>query len=242
MSDLNDAFAALTSYDRGSGRGALLPIDEAVRASLGDKSARKELESRLVTALKAGGSVVAREYICSKLAVIGSAFCVPALAELLPDLRLATAARTVLEAVPAPRAATALRDSLSRLHGVQKLGVIHSLGSRRDTGSVRALILLLAEPEPDIVAAAAAALGDIASTKAAKALRSFLAKAPQEVGPRVADAVLACAEGLLGGGRKAGAKALYQALLIPTQPAHVRSAAANGLARTEAQEASIRSR
>ena len=140
---LRTAFDALKSYDRGSGRGALLPIDEAVVASLENKAARTELERQLASALQNGGSAAAREYICSKLALIGSEFCVPPLGALLTSPEAATAARHALEAIPGRRAARTLRDNLSKVDGLQKVGVINSLGTRRDADSVRALTALL---------------------------------------------------------------------------------------------------
>ena len=54
-SAMNAVFEALKSYEQGSGRGALVPLDEAVVASLDNKTARSELERQLVDALKNGG-------------------------------------------------------------------------------------------------------------------------------------------------------------------------------------------
>ena len=226
---LNAAFAALQTYDHGSSRAALLPIDEAVVAALDEKAARNELERRLVTAFQRGGSMVAREYLCSKLALIGSGFSVPAIAALLDMPEVATAARNALEAIPDPRAAKALHDRLSKVEGLQKVGVIHSLGVRRDADSVRALTGLLRNFDAETAGAAAAALGDIGSAKAAKALRNFLPNAPEVLRQKMADACLVCAERLLASSRKADAQALYRMLATVTQPKHVQLAAARGL-------------
>ncbi len=233
MNELNQAIAALQNYDRGSGRALLLPLDQAVAASLGDKPARTKLERQLAGALKTGGSVVAREYLCSKLALIGSDLCVPALASLLADPALATPARNALEAIPSRAATDALRGKLRELPGLQKIGVIHSLGACRDIRSVRALTALLDQPDLDLAAAAAAALGDIASTKAARALRAFLSKSPEVLWQKVSDAMLACAERLIAAGGVSDATTLYQALLMPTLPSQIRAAAARGLSLTE---------
>jgi HEAT repeat protein len=210
---LDAAFEALKTYDQGSSRGALMPIDEAVMASLDDKAVQKELEQRLASALQHGGSAVAREYLCSKLTLIGSKVCVPALAA-----QLAT-----------PEYGTALRDHLARTEGVPKIGVIHSLGARRDAESVRALTALLKHGDTGVVGAATAALGDIATTNAAKALREFQPKAPEELRLRVGDAILTCAERLLEAGKRAEAQTLYQLLATVSQPKHIQHATARGL-------------
>jgi HEAT repeat protein len=226
---LSTAFDALKSYDQGSSRGALLPIDEAVVASLDDKAARSELERQLVTALRNGGSVVAREYICSKLSLIGTAFCVPALAALLNKPEVATTARNALEAIPDRQATRTLRDNLSKVEGLQKVGVINSLRARRDADSVRALTASLKQADTRIAAAATAALGDIATSQAAKALRDFQPKAPEALRQKVADAMLTCAERLLAAGKRADALTLYQLLATTAQPNHVQYATARGL-------------
>lgn len=226
---LLSAFEALKTYDHGSSRAALLPIDEAVAASLDEAAARRQLEQRLVNALKHGGPATAREYLCSKLTLIGSDAAVSALAALLGDRATATAARNALEAIPGNKATKALRDSLPKLVGLQQIGVINSLGARRDAESVRALTRLLPGPDAGIAAAAAAALGDIATTRAARALRDFLPRAPATLRLRMADAILHCAERLVEAEKQTEARKLYQLLAAPAQPKQVQQAAARGL-------------
>ncbi len=223
------AFAALKTYDQGSSRAALLPIDNAVVSTLDDSKARKELERQLVIALKNAPSVAAREYVCSKLAMIGSKSCVPALALLLTVPEAASAARAALEVIPGRHAARALRESLPKLEASQKIGAINSLGRRRDADNVRALSKLLTDPNPGIAGAAAAALGEIGVTSAAKALRAFLPRAPHTLLPQVTDACLVCAEHLLADGKRVDAEELYRLVSTTANMRHVQIAAARGL-------------
>jgi HEAT repeat protein len=227
---LDQAFNALRTYREGSSRAALLPIDEAILASLEDKTAQKLLEQRLRAALQAGGSVVAREFACAKLALLGSERAVKALAAVLDDPHLSTAARNALEAIATPAATRALRKSLARLTGLQKVGVIHSLGARRDAGSVRALTALLRDPDVTVAGAAAAALGDIGSTSSARALQACAPNSPRALRPKLADAALVCAERLHAMGRTREARDLCQSLDLSEQPKHVRQAVARRLA------------
>jgi len=226
---LDAAFEALKTYDQGSSRGALMPIDEAVMVSLDDKAAQKELEQRLVATLKNGRSAVANEFTCSKLTLIGSEASVPALAPLLSAPEFATAARNALEAIRGRQATKALRNSLSKVEGLQKVGVINSLGARRDADSVRALTALLKHEDAGVAGAAAAALGDIATTNAAKALREFQPKAPEALRQKVVDAILTCAERLSAAGKHSDAQKLFQLLATTAQPKHVQHAAVRGL-------------
>ena len=228
-SALDAAFEALTPYEQGSSRAALLPIDQAVTASLDNKTVRRELEPRLLGQLATSRSAVAREYICSKLALIGSDLSVPALASLLDLPDSATAARNALEVIPGRQATKALRLGLSKVQGLQKIGVINSLGVRRDDDSVSALAALLHDSDPRIVAAALGALGAIATTRAAKCLCQMVPKLSQGCCPGLADALLTCAQRLLADGKKTDAGNLYRTIAGAEVPEHVRRAAARGM-------------
>jgi len=58
--------------------------------------------------------------------------CDPALVALLPDEKLNLYARFALEAIPDPAVDDALREAAARLQGRQLVGVINSLGKRKD--------------------------------------------------------------------------------------------------------------
>jgi HEAT repeat protein len=226
---LQGAFEALNMYGAGSGRAALLPLDRAVAGAANDAVIGARLERELLAALQRNGSRVAREFICSKLALIGSEASVPWLAPLLADPQLNQAAREALEVMPCPQAAKALRNSLANLDGPRTIGVIYSLGVRRDPRSVGVLEDLLKGQDELVAAAAAAALGAIGTSQAAKVLLAFLAQTPAALGQETADAVLVCAERLLASERRPEAQGLYLRLRVPGQPAHVQQAAALGL-------------
>jgi HEAT repeat protein len=227
---VDKAFEALKTYDWGQDRNVLKAIDDAVVASHKDAAARKGLETRLAGVLAGDGSRAAKDFVCRKLSLIGTAESVPALAGLLPDAKLSHMARYALERMPSPEAVTAMRDSLPKVKGRVKVGVINSLGVRRDAKSLSALVALLKDSDKETVAAAAAALGSIGNAEAAKALGALQAKAPKGLKLAVADAQLTCAERLLADGKKAQAMAIYNALRkAEDQPKHVQLAANRGL-------------
>lgn len=233
---LLQAFEALQRYDTGSGRADLLPIDEAVAASSAQSAAARRLERKLLETLGVATSDMAREYICSKLALIGSELSVPALVSLLSHPRLALGARTALELIPSLEAAKALRSAVPKLAGLLKIGVINSLGTCRDQSSVKLLVKLLRDPDLETAGAAAAALGRIGSSKAGRALRAWLPLAPSSLRSKAADAALVCAEHAAEGGQVGEALALYRVVLnIPGQPQHIQTAAACGLRSCQAR-------
>jgi hypothetical protein len=207
---LDDEFKALAGFDWGADAAPLAKIDAAVVACHGQESLTADLEQRFAAIVGGKASRAAKEYACRKLAMIGTAASVPTLAPLLADPVESHMARFALERIPAPAAGEALRQALGTARGDLAIGMISSLANRRDAASVPALAALLGG-DPKTAAAAAAALGRIATPEAAKAL----AAATPPTGP-VADAVidarLACADTLLAAGDRAAAKAIYQAV------------------------------
>ncbi len=225
---LDDAFEALKTYDWGADSAPLAPIDQAVLASGEDAAVQKDLESRLVAALAMDLPRDARDYVCRKLMVIGTAASTADLGKLLDSEDSAHMARYALERIPAPEASQTLREALPKLAGKLKIGVISSLGVRKDAESLSALTGLLGDGDAAVARAAAIALGDICSPEAAHVLAEAKSSDP-EVALAATDGLLACAESLLGDGKKAEALAIYQRIAAQDQPKHVRLAATRGM-------------
>ncbi len=106
-------------------------------------------------------SEFARAKACQRLAVVGDDSAVPALSRLLVDPKLSHYARTALEPMVGAAAGQALREGLRSLSGVLLVGVIHSIGVRRDPAALPALAELRHGPDPDVAAAATWAISRI---------------------------------------------------------------------------------
>lgn len=225
---IDKAFAALATYDWGDDVQQLSAIEQAVVTTRDDPAARQELENRLIAVLRADVSRDAKDYVCRKLRVVGTAAAVPALAELLSQEENSHMARYALERIPDEQAAQALREALSALSGKLKIGVIASLGARPDPDSVKLLAGLLDDSDTAVASAAAHALGAIRTPEAAAELMK-MTSAAAEVQQAVTDATLACAEAQLAAGQKARALALYKSLASGDHPKHIRLAATRGM-------------
>lgn len=225
---LDQAFDALKTYDWGKDPNQLKAIDDAVIASHGDAAARKALETRLAAVLKTDAPLDAKDFVCRKLMIIGTAESTPTLGSLLGVKEHAHMARFALERMPAAEAGQVLREALPKTSGALKIGVISSLGVRKDAASVPALAALLGDSDAAVARAAALALGDIHNADAAKALADAKAATPA-VKTAVTDARLSCADALLGENKKTEALALYKTLAGDDQPKHVRLAATRGM-------------
>jgi hypothetical protein len=109
----------------------------------------------------ANASTYARAKACQRLAVIGGGRAVRAVAPLLTDPQLSHYARTALETNPDTTANDALRGALPKVKGTLLVGVINSIGTRRDTEAIAALEKLRHDSDVEVVLAADAALARI---------------------------------------------------------------------------------
>jgi HEAT repeat protein len=233
---LNDAFEALKKHDWGTDLGLLAPIEAAVTAAHGNAAAREDLEKLLLAALASDRSLDAKDFICRMLTQIGGPTSASPLGNLLANEQQAHMARYALERIPVPEAAQALRDALPKLSGKLKIGVISSLGNRRDAAAVPALSALLKDEDAAVARAAALALGSIGTAEAARALQEFMPAADQTKGA-VVDAQFACAEALLADKKYQAALGIYQSLAGDAQSRLVRLAATRGMLNCAAKTA-----
>jgi len=169
---------------------------------------------------------------CRQLAVVGTRDAVAPLAALLGDEQLSHMARYALEPIPDPAVDDALRAALGTVKGRPLLGVIASIGVRRDPRAVPALGTILRGPDAEPARAAARALGSIGTTEAAGALQLAATAAPEaQHRLALAEGLLRCAEALAAGGRRDQAIAIYDQLRAGDGPHQVRAGALRGAIR-----------
>ncbi|HPM84781.1 MAG TPA: hypothetical protein PLF81_28950, partial [Candidatus Anammoximicrobium sp.] len=110
----------------------------SVLAQSNSKEIMAKPASELVELVKdPNASTFEKAKACQRLAVIGTQDAVPALAALLPDEKLNLYARFALEAIPDPAVDEALRAAASKLTGRQLVGVINSIGKRKDAKALQ---------------------------------------------------------------------------------------------------------
>jgi HEAT repeat protein len=152
---------------------------------------------------------------CQRVGELGAKEAVPALFALLADEHLSVYARYGLEPIAALSADDALRAALSKLKGKQLIGVINSIGKRRDAKASPALASMIYGSDADVARASASALGSVSGPSSVKELQAALAKTKGTTRMAVADASLVCAERLLPEGKRDEALALYTSLSAP---------------------------
>lgn len=167
---------------------------------------------------------------CTQLRQVGTAKSVPALAALLGDEKLSHMARYAMERMKYPEVDAALREALGTTAGMPRVGVIISIGARRDAKAVDALTPLLKDPDTHTARAAAGALGRIGTADAARALMKARASAPESLDVALGEGLLAACEHLVDEGDRRLATQVYQELQGSKWPKHIRMGAFAGLA------------
>jgi len=198
-------------------------------AGAADAKTNAKREKELIATLKGSATRAEKDLACRELQVIGTDACIDALAALLTDKKLSHMARYALEPMSSPKASQALRGALDKTSGPTRVGLLISLGFRRDAASTGAITALLKDKDPAVAGAAAAALGRIGTPEAAKALGAFRGNADKALQVTVAEASLTAAEQLAKNGKQDEAARICKELQAAKWPAHVRLGAFVGL-------------
>jgi len=186
----------------------------------------KEQEQKLIAVLKSDAPRKEKADACRELARKGTKDAVAPLAALLGDEKLAHMARYGLEPIPDPAVDDALRAALDSLKGRPLVGVIGSVGVRRDAKAVERLIQLLKDQDGQVARAAARALGRFGTPAAAQALEAALADTTAANQLAFCEGLFRCAEGLAARDQREAALAIYDRLSGGQRPPQVREAAA----------------
>jgi len=186
-------------------------------------------QAKLIAVLMSEASVKEKADACRQLATVGTRDAVPALAALLADERLAHMARYGLEPIPDPSVDEAFRAALGQLKGRPLVGVIGSIGVRRDAKAVKSLAQRLKDADPEVAQAAARSLGRIGTPEAVTALgRTLMGNAREGNQPALCEALFRCAEALASRGAREEARDIYDILRGSKQPPQVQAGALRG--------------
>lgn len=200
----------------------------------------RALEAKAMATLKSDATLIDKMQACRDLQFVGTPKAIAVLAPLLRDKDLGHWARNALAAMPYTEVDGALRGALKLSSGPQKVGVIGSLGYRRDKKAVKPLIVLMEAEDEAVAMAAVAALGRIGTPEAAQ---SVVAKAGKSSGAMLdvaVEASLCAANRLIGQGKGADAAAIYESLQSTEWPNAVRAGAFAGLLDAQPDKATDR--
>lgn len=174
---------------------------------------------------------------CRQLAIIGTKRAVAPLAALLGDEKLSHMARYGLEPIPGAAVDEAFREALGKLKGRPLVGVIGSIGVRRDAKAVAALAKLQHNSDRDVARAASRALGSIGTSDASRALMRAIEADTTSVNSLARyEGLLRCAERLAVNDKKDEAIVIYDLLRGYAAAHQVRGGALRGAILTRGVE------
>jgi len=226
---MEELLEKIKTYDWGQSREALTEFSDKVRDAYGKEAELKQIEDGLLGVLNSDATRAGKQFACRQLSIIGTERSIATLAKMLTGEETSDMARYALERIPGEAVDDALRDALPKAKGKPKVGIINSLGERRDKKAVGALSELVYDSDAMVAEAAAAALGKIADSEATKVLAQAKDKTSGKLQPVVLDAYLKCADKLAAEGEKAQALTIYKELQKKDYPEPIRKAALRGM-------------
>jgi len=229
MAALQELLEKVKTYDWGQSRLALTEVSDIIKKAHSSPAELKRIEKSLLGVLTSDSTRAGKQFVCRELSIIGTGQSVSVLGNMLIDEETSDMARYALERIPGTAVNEALRGALRKTKGKPKIGIINSLGQRRDNRAVRALSRLVGNSDQAVAAAAAAALGQIADSRATAALAEAKDKATGKLQMVVLDSYLRCADQLVADGNKAEALVIYKELQKPDMPKPIRTAALTGM-------------
>lgn len=183
---------------------------------------------QLLAVVQTSTDLAERARALQQLALVATPEAIPALAGLLDDAKLGQYARDGLEQMPDAAAGDALRAALGRSKGNALIGVVNSLGQRRDAGSVGALRRLATDSSTAVASAALLALGRIGTPDAVQELEAALKRGTPELRTAAAEGCLLAADRARAEGRVPAASRLYETVRGADVPVPLRVTATRG--------------
>jgi HEAT repeat protein len=230
--ELDDLIPKIAAWDYGQDAAMMTRAADLIIDTQANPERRRQVAIRLAAVLDdAKTTPAARQFICKQIYRIGTKEAVPAVARLLNNDETADMARYALERMPCPEAGDALRAAMEKAKGTTKVGIINSLGARRDAAVVAVLGKLAGDDNRAVAEAALSALGKIGGAQAASLLaeakRAAGANSPELV-PAADEALLACAADLAAR-KDRKAEAIYKSLYDLKESSATRAAALKAL-------------
>ena len=229
MAELQELLEKVKTYDWGQSRLALTEVSDIIKKAHSSSAELRKIEKNLLGVLTSDSTRAGKQFVCRELSIIGTGQSVSVLGNMLLDEETSDMARYALERIPGSSVDEALRGALRKAEGKPRVGIINSLGQRRDRRAVRALSRLVGNSDKTVAIAAAAALGQIADSRATEALAAAKDKTSGKLQMVVLDSYLRCADKLVADGKKAEALAIYKGLQKPDMPKPIRTAALTGM-------------
>ncbi len=236
-SDVKKILNEISEYDYGDSRDPLSVLRILVQSSLDSQSSMRVIEKEMISFLESDATFAGKQFVCEQLSIIGTKESIPVLKALLFEDKTADIALYTLQRIPDFAAERALRELLSDAPRNIKIGIINTLGERKDNNAVNDLEKLVYDADQQTAESAVTALGKIADENAARVLLEASSKTDGELRNIVLDAYLLCADSFFDKGNASRAANIYQELYNNENTIRIRAAALRGSIQTNIDDA-----
>jgi HEAT repeat protein len=231
---LDEAVAQLAKWEFDQNREPLRSMSDLITKAHGSAAETRDIEKRFIGLLQSDATLGSKDFVCKELSVMGSEAAVPVLSGMLLEPKTAEMALYALDRIPGQAADQALRDELPKISAAKvRIGIVNTLGRRRDSGSVAVLRSLALGKEQAIGDPALFALAEIADSDAVQALADAQTKIGAASRVTAAEAYLKAGDRRFERGDAPGAVRIYKELYGTGEPPIVRVQALRGLAVAE---------
>lgn len=236
--ELDRAFSQLKAYGPGDSNAPLKTVEKYVDEATGRYKIRVDAEKRLVDVLKAdGASAAAKTFAGNQLYRLCDEDTIPAFRDLLRRSDTWDIARKGLEDINHPKAQQALLEALDEAKDKKAIGIMETLGNRRDPSAVNALRRWAKAGNIPETEAALTALSKIPGPEAMEALDWCRVNLTRQMRPAATEAYLQCGWTSMEHGHKDTAIEIFDVLLIDFEPVEIKAEALRGMIRTLGEEA-----
>ena len=236
--ELDRAFASLLKYDTGGDQDTLDFITAYVDRATGRYKIRVDAEARLLRVIQSRqSSAAAKQFAADQLYRLCDEDTVTAFSNLLLRKDTTNIARKGLELINHPKAEQALLDALDRSSGATLLGIIESLGNKRDPAAAQVLSRTAKAGNAEVCLAALSALAKIPGPEAMDALEWCRLNLTKRMRPHATEAYIKSGWLSLEEGDYQTATYLFDSLLIDLEPIEIRAQGLRGLIRAERDQA-----
>ncbi|MCK5172123.1 MAG: ThuA domain-containing protein, partial [Planctomycetes bacterium] len=164
--DIDRILADLADYKYQDSRATPAEVDGFINLYADNTEMLAYLERKFVGFLSSDATLDSKQFICKKLALIGTKASVKTLGKMLPNQETLDMALMALEQIDDPSVDKLLRKTITATSGSIQAGIANTIGKRQDAGAVGVLAKLVNSGDTQVQTAVLTALGKIATSQA----------------------------------------------------------------------------
>jgi HEAT repeat protein len=228
LKKVDDLLKSIAAYEFGDSREQLTEMTNILREAYDAPEELGQIEKKFDKFLKSDATFASKQYVCQRLSVFGTEASVSVLAKMLSSAKEADMARYALERISGAKVDEALYKAVPKVSGTVQIGIINTIGMRKNPAAVPVLVKLMPPKEMAVGEAIMAALGNIGDESAAKVLEKHALNPNCGARGVAMDALIKCADNFAAAGQAGKAIAVYKKLDGPDVPTPIRVAALRG--------------